>query len=104
MKIFYYHENSNKVKEQLHESANMNDFDLLPISTEVLNDVLSDVLKTDDEDYEETIEEDGISVMHEDWIDELDWEDMQMIAMMMMYDFFVKQLKFMKTHATKEVA
>ena len=99
-------ENDNEVTKQPHESAGTDDFDLLPAPTKVLNNVLSDhsdVLNTDDKDYEETIEEDGISAMYEDWIDELDQEDMQMMAMMM-YDFFMKQLKFMKTHAAEEVA
>ena len=96
-------ENGNEVMEQPHGSADMDDFDWLPVPTEVLNDVLSDVSNSDDEDYEGTIEEDGISAIYEDWIDDLDREDMQMMAMMM-YDFFVKRLKFMKTRAAEEVA
>ena len=54
------------------------------------------------EDYEETIEEDDISALYEDYIDELNRENVQMMAMMM-YDYFMKQFRFMKTHAAEEV-
>ena len=60
----------------------MNDFDLLPAPTEAVNDILSDVTSTDDENYEECIEEDDISALYEDWINQLDREDVLMMAMM----------------------
>ena len=77
----------------------MNESDLLPAPTDTLPDVLSD-LSTDDEDYEE---EEDVSAMYVDWMNELDREDLQMMAMMM-YDYFTKQLKFLKTRAAEEVA
>ena len=42
-------------------------------------------------------------MMYDDWMNELEREDLQMMAMMM-YDCFVRQLKFMKTCAAEEVA
>ena len=46
----------------------MNDFELLSAPTETVNGIMSDISRIDDEDYEETIEEDDISALHEDWI------------------------------------
>ena len=94
---------SSKPVEQPHELADVNDLELLPAPTETINDTLSKVSSTEDEDYKETIEEDDISVLYEDWINELDREDVQMMAMMM-YNYFVKRFKFMKTRAAEEVA
>ena len=43
--------------------------------------------------------------MYDDWMNELEREDLQMMHMaMMMYDCFVRQLKFMETRAAEEVA
>ena len=70
--------------------------------TETVDNTLSEVCSTEDEDYEETIEEDDISMLYEDWINELDQEDVQMMAMMM-YDF-LKLFRFMKIYAAEEVA
>ena len=89
--------------EQPRESADTEDLELLPAPTERVNDTFSDASSIDDEDYEETIEEDDNSALYEDWIDELDREDIQMMAMMM-YDYFVKQFKYMKTRAAEEVS
>ena len=50
-----------------------------------------------------TIKEEIILAMYTDWIDELEQEDSQMMGMLM-YDMFVKQVKFPKTCAAKEVA
>ena len=66
---------SSEPVEQPHELADINDLELLPAPTETVNDMLSEVSSTQDEDYEETIEEDNISVLYEDWINELDRED-----------------------------
>ena len=62
-------ESSSEPVEQPHELADMNDLETLPAPTETVNDTLSDISSTDDEDYEENIEEDDISVLYEDWID-----------------------------------
>ena len=55
---------------------------------------------TDDENCEE---EEDVSAMYVDWMNKLNQEDLQMIEMMM-YDYFTKQLKFMKMCTAKEVA
>ena len=94
---------SEELMEQPHSTDDMNESDLLPAPIGTVNDSLSDVSGTDDEDYEESIEREDISVMYKDWIDELNREDLQMMAMMM-YDYFVKKLRFMKTRAAEEVA
>ena len=61
---------------------------------QTVNDTLSDISSVDDEDYQETFEEDHIS---EDWIDELDQKDIQLMTKM---TYFVKQFKFMEKRAT----
>ena len=94
-------ESSNEPVEQSHKSANTNDLELLPALTETVNDTLSDVSSIDDEDNKETIEKDDILVLYEDWINEQDWEDVQMMAMMM-YDYFVKQFQLTKMRAAEE--
>ena len=89
-----------KAENRRQRSEEMNESDLLPAPMDTFPDVLNDDSSTDDEDYEE---EEDVSAMYEDWINELDREDLQMMAMMM-YDYFVRQLKFMKTRAAEEVA
>ena len=92
-------QNSEELEEQ-HSTIDMNESDLLPAPTDTFPDVLSDEWSTDDEDYDE---EEDVSAMYDDWMNELDREDLQMMAMMM-YDYFVRQLKFMKTRTAEEVA
>ena len=92
-------QSSEELVEQ-HSITDMNESDLLPAPTDTLPEVLSEESSTDDEDYEE---EEDVSAMYVDWMNELDREDLQMMAMMM-YDYFTKQLKFMKTRAAEEVA
>ena len=50
-------------------------------------------LGSDDEDYVEDISVEDIPSLYMDWLDEIDREDTQMFAMMMMYDIFVQRLK-----------
>ena len=83
-----------------HSTTDANESELLPAPSDTLTDVSSDISSTEDEDY---AEEDDVSEMYSDWMNELDREDLQMMAMMM-YDYFVKQQKFLKTRAAKEVA
>ena len=68
---------SSKPIEQPHKLVDINDLELLPAHTETVNGTLSEVSSTENEDYEETVEEDDISVLYEDWINELDREDVQ---------------------------
>ena len=89
---------SNELVQHSTTDETMNKSDLLPAPTDTLPDVLSDS-STDDEDYEE---EEDVSAMYVDWMNELNRKDLQMMAMMM-YDNFIKQLKFLKTHAAEEV-
>ena len=86
--------------EEQHNTTDANESDLLPAPTNTFPDILSEDSSTDDEDYDE---EEDVSAMYDDWMNELDREDLQMMAMMM-YDYFVRQLKFMKTCAAEEVA
>ena len=77
MKQQHSGEISSEPVKRPHELADINDIELLPAPTETVNDTLSEISSTEDEDYEETIEEDDISVLYEDWINELDLEDVQ---------------------------
>ena len=61
----------------------MNDLKPLPDCT--VNDTINDVSSIDNEDNQETIEEDDILVLYEDWIDELDQKDIQLIAKMIYF-------------------
>ena len=86
--------------EEQHSTTDVDESNLLPAPTDTLADVFSEDSSMDDEDYEE---EEDISAMYDDWMNELDREDLQMMAKMM-YDYFVRQLKFIKTRAAEEVA
>ena len=80
---------SSEPVEQPHKLADLNDLELLLAPIETVNDMLSEVSSIEDKDYEETIEVDDISVLYKDWINELDREDVQIMAMMIC-DYFVK--------------
>ena len=60
----------------------------------------ADEISSTDEDYDE---KEDISRIYHDWVNKLNREDLQMMAMMI-YDYFFKQLKFFKTRAAEEVA
>ena len=55
--------------EEQYSTIDMDKSDLLPAPTDTIPNVLNDDLSTNDEDYEE---EEDVSAMYDDWINELD--------------------------------
>ena len=89
--------------EEAHSSVSADDSIVLPAPTASLDYTSGEESSSEDEDYEEEILEEEVSAKYQDWMSELDREDLQMMAMVM-YDHFRSSLKFMKTRAAKEVA
>ena len=90
------------VVEEASSSLSMNESFMLPAPTEY-SDVLSGESSEDDEDYEGEASDEEISSVYADWINELDREDLKMLAMLM-YDNYRKRFGLLKTSAAKEVA
>ena len=80
----------------------MNESFMLPAPIEY-SDVLSGESSEDDEDYEGEASDEEISSVYADWINELEREDLKMLAMLM-YDNYRKRFGLLKTSAAKEVA
>ena len=62
----------------------------LPASTDQPDGSSSSEASTEDEDYNATTEEEDLSGVYKDWLDKLDREDLQMMAMVM-YDNYLKR-------------
>jgi len=92
--------------EDEHEDSStltMNESLTLPAPTDQPDDSSSSEASTEDEDYNATAAEEDLSGVYKNWLDELDREDLHMMAMVM-YDNYLKRFGLLKTSAAKEVA
>ena len=92
--------------EDDHEDSStllMNESLTLPAPTDQPDGSSSSEASTEDEDYDATAAEEDLSGVYKDWLDELDREDLQMMAIFM-YDNYLKRFGLLKTSAAKEVA
>ena len=90
------------VVEEASSSLSMNESFMLPAPTEC-SDVLSGESSEHDEDYEGEVSDEEILSVYEDWINELEREDLKMLAMLM-YDNYRKRFGLLNTSTAKEVA
>ena len=92
--------------EDEHEDSStlaMNESLTLPAPTDQPDGSSGSEASTEDEDYDATAAEEDLSGVYKDWLDELDREDLHMMAMVM-YDNYLKRFGLLKTSAAKEVA
>ena len=75
---------------------------VLPAPAEC-SDILSNESSEDDENYEGEASDEEILSVYSDWIDEMEREDLKMLAMLL-YNNYRKRFGLLKTSAEKKVA
>lgn len=92
--------------EEATSSVTMDESFVLPAPTECFDDSSNASSEADsetDEDFDGTISDEERSSIYADWIDQLEQEDIKIMAMLM-YDNYRERFGLLKTSAAKEVA